>query len=276
MGSESLVSLRQIQKKYGMNEVLKGVDMDVYRGDVYGLIGMNGAGKTTLFKIILGLSESNGGTISIFGGQSEKQNRAGRRNIGFFVGANFFEYLSGRDNLDYFRRVKGIKDKKEVDRVLKIVHLDGPAAEKKAGSYSLGMKQRLGIANSLLGNPEMLIMDEPTNGLDPQGIADVRNLITKLNEEEGKTILVSSHILGELEHTAHRFGIVHEGVIMQELGSEELQTKSGLSLLQIADEDVSKAKKVLEENGINVSDVKKDASSLEDFYFNMVGGGRNA
>lgn len=274
--SETVISVDKIEKSYGTHKVLKGVDMHVNKGDIYGLIGKNGAGKTTLFKIILGLSEFNGGTLSIFGGKSEIENRNNRRRIGFFVGANFYSYLSGRENLNYFRRIKGITDKNEVDRVLEIVGLDERAAKMSAGKYSLGMKQRLGLANAMLGNPELLIFDEPTNGLDPQGIVDIRNIIKKLNEEHGKTIIVSSHILGELEHTAHRFGIIHEGVLMKELTQEDFRTRQGITALEIADSDIEAAEKLLEANGIKIHGKSQAKVSLEDYYFGLVGGGENA
>lgn len=271
--SEAVIQLSDIYKSYGKQEVLKGVNMTVNKGDIYGLVGKNGAGKTTLFKLVLGLSEFQKGKLSILGGKNAAENAANRHNIGFFVGANFFGYLSGRANLDYFRRVKGIKDKKEVDRVLKIVDLSEKAAGVAAGRYSMGMKQRLGIANALLGDPDILVFDEPTNGLDPQGIVDVRNLITKLNEEHGKTIIVSSHILGELEHTAHRFGIVHEGVLMKEMTQDEMKVKGGYASLEIAGDDVEKAKKLLADGGIKVNNVTVATTSLEDFYFDLVGEG---
>ena len=269
--SEAVITLKDIRKSYGKHEVLKGVNMTVNKGDIYGLVGKNGAGKTTLFKVVLGLSDFQGGELSILGAQTEDRNRHNRHHIGFFVGATFFGYLSGRANLDYFRRVKGVKDPKDVDRVLNIVGLSDTAAAAQAKRYSLGMKQRLGIANALLGDPDILIFDEPTNGLDPQGIADVRNLIIKLNEEFGKTVIVSSHILGELEHTAHRFGIVHEGVLMKEMTQEEMKVKGGFASIEVADSDLERAKQLLTDGGITIQSVTQATTSLEDFYFGLVG-----
>ncbi len=271
--SEAVIELRGLQKSYGKHHVLKGVDMQVNKGDIYGLIGKNGSGKTTLFKMILGLSAYDGGTVSVFGGKNDAENAAQRKRIGFFVGANFFGYLSGRANLEYYRRLKGIDDRKEIDRVLALVGLDAKAAAKPAKGYSLGMKQRLGLANALLGNPELLILDEPTNGLDPQGIHDIRTLITRLGEQ-GKTIIVSSHILSELENTAQRFGIVNDGVIVRELGRGDLTTQSAITSIQVKDEDAQKAADILMQNGIAVQGVSKASTSLEDFYFSMVGGER--
>lgn len=272
--SHEVITLKKIVKSYGTHPVLKGVDMHVNKGDIYGLIGRNGAGKTTLFKVILGLSDFQDGTLSILGSQNEEENRKNRNRIGFLVGNNFFGYLSGRDNLDYYRRVKNISDRSEVDRVLTIVGLDTVAPNVPVKKYSLGMRQRLGIANALLGSPEILIFDEPTNGLDPQGIADVRHLIQKINQETGSTIIVSSHILGELEHTAHRFGIVHEGVLMKEMTREEMNKKTGAASIEISDEDVEKAKELLLSSGIKIHKISAASTSLEDFYFGLVGGGR--
>ncbi|MBO6107932.1 MAG: ABC transporter ATP-binding protein [Eubacterium sp.] len=269
--AEAVISLDGIVKSYGRNKVLKGVDMTVRRGDIYGLIGKNGAGKTTLFKVVLGLSSYESGRLSILGGGNSTENNENRHHIGFFVGANFFGYLSGRANLDYFRRVKGIADKKEIDRVLEIVGLDKKAAAAQVKRYSLGMRQRLGIANALLGSPDILILDEPANGLDPQGILDVRNIITKLNKEYGKTIIVSSHILSELEHTAHRFGIVHEGIIMREMSEEQMKIKGGYADIRIEGSDLEKAKKLLSDGGVKISSIEQATTSLEDFYFDLVG-----
>ncbi len=274
--SEAVLELKDVKKYYGKHKVLQGVNMTVNKGDIYGLVGKNGAGKTTLFKVVLGLSALNGGKVSIFGAKNERGNNKNRNRIGFFVGANFYGYLNARENLEYFRRLKGIKDKSEVDRVLELVGLTTKAAKSPASMYSLGMKQRLGIANAMLGNPELLIFDEPTNGLDPQGIKDVRNMIQKVNEEYGSTIIVSSHILGELEHTAHRFGIVHEGVLMKELTQEEMRTQSSITNIQVSDTDVEKALKLLQQGGIDVKGTDRATSSLEDFYFGLIGGGENA
>ena len=271
--SEVVLELKDVKKNYGSHKVLKGVNMTVNKGDIYGLVGKNGAGKTTLFKVVLGLSHFQSGTVSLFGGKTRRENAKNRNRIGFFVGSNFYGYLNARDNLDYFRRLKGIKDKSEVDRVLELVGLNMDAAKKPAKMFSLGMRQRLGLANAMLGNPELLIFDEPTNGLDPQGIMDVRHMIQRVNEEFGTTIIVSSHILGELEHTAHRFGIVHEGILMKEMSQEDMQTQSRITSINVADEDVEKALQLLVNGGVNVKGTEHASTSLEDFYFGLIGGG---
>ncbi len=274
--SEVVIAMEDLKKSYGKHTVLESVNLSVNRGDIYGLIGKNGAGKTTLFKALLGLSKFDSGKLSILGATSDKENNINRSRIGFFVGANHYGYLNARQNLNYFMKVKGIKDKHEVDRVLEIVGLNTDAAKVPAERFSLGMKQRLGIANALLGNPEILIFDEPINGLDPQGIHDVRTLFEKLNKDEGKTLIVSSHILSELEHTATRFGIIHNGVVLKELTPEDFSRQDNVTSIRVSDSDVEKAKKVLADAGISVKGTEQARSSLEDFYFSLIGGGENA
>ena len=274
--SEVIISIEGLQKSYGTKKILKGVDMHINKGDLYGVIGKNGAGKTTLFKTILGLSNFEKGKISILGGKDETENRHNRKHIGFFVGANFYDYLNGRENLHYFRRLKGIEDEKEVDRVLELVGLNNDAAKVAAKKYSLGMKQRLGIANAMLGNPDILIFDEPTNGLDPQGIHDIRTMLKRLNEEEGKTIIVSSHILSELENTANRFGIIHEGVVMKELSPEDFTKREDTVSITISASNVDKATKLLSDNNVEILNTETTKVSLEDYYFDLIGGEQDA
>lgn len=267
--SDKAVILSNIQKFYGKHEVLHNVDLEINKGDIYGIVGKNGAGKTTIFKIILGLSEYQGGTMNI-GGKDEDL-LEGRKKIGFFIGSNFFPYMNAKQNLNYYAQLKGIKEKDEVDRVLKIVELDGVKSNFK--SFSMGMRQRLGIANALLGNPEILILDEPTNGLDPQGIVDVRCLIKSLNEDYGITIIVSSHILGELQHTAHRFAILNQGQVVKVVSQEDLLSTEKTVRLSV--DDLEKAKQVLTEAGVSILNEVQETRSLEDFYFDLVGGTKN-
>lgn len=264
--SETVISLRGIQKSYGKHKVLNNVNLDIKKGDIFGLVGKNGSGKTTIFKIILGLSEYQDGQLQIDG--KDEDLREGRKKIGFFIGSNFFSYMTARQNLDYYRRLKGIKDKSTIDKVLKIVQLD--KVNTKFKGYSMGMRQRLGIANAMLGDPEILILDEPTNGLDPQGIADVRHLVQKLNEEMGITVIISSHILGELQNTAHSFGIVNNGTIPKIIRREDLLTKD--KAVRIGVDDIDKARKALQEAGVKILSEVQEAQSLEDFYFIMLGG----
>ncbi|MCR5094942.1 MAG: ATP-binding cassette domain-containing protein [Lachnospiraceae bacterium] len=252
------------------------MNIHINKGDIYGLIGRNGAGKTTLFKVLLGLSRFDSGSLSILGAQNETQNNQNRRRIGFLVGPSFYGYLNARQNLHYFRKLKGVRDKKEVDRVLEIVGLNTHEAEVPVDRFSLGMKQRLGIANALLGNPEILVFDEPINGLDPLGIHDVRTLFEKLNREENKTLIISSHILSELEHTATRFGIIHNGIVLKEMTLDDFHSRENITSIRISDNDVDRARQVLTDAGIDIKGVEQARSSLEESYFSLIGGEQNA
>lgn len=264
----NMIALSDIHKSYGTHQVLSGVTLNVRKGEIYGLIGKNGAGKTTIFKIILGLTEFEQGQLSIAESNSKASVSDARKKIGFFIGKNFFDYLDAEENLEYYRRMKGIKDKREVERVLQLVGLREVKA--KFCSFSMGMKQRLGIANAMLGNPEILILDEPVNGLDPQGIADIRNLIVHLNKEFGTTIVVSSHILSELEHTATRFGIIDNGRVLKEITHTDLKIKN--DKMEISVDDYEKAKHLLQKNNIRILQETSAYKSLEDYYFELVGG----
>ena len=269
--SEAVIELKGIKKQYGNHAVLKGVNMQVNKGDIYGLVGRNGAGKTTIFKMILGLSEINEGTVSIAGSKSMGELYKNRDKVGFFVGTKFFGYLTPRDNLKYYATIKGIPHRQinaEIDRVLEVVGLQN--VKKPVKTFSLGMGQRLGIANAILGNPEILILDEPTNGLDPQGIADVRHMVRRFREEFGMTVIISSHILGELENTADRFGIVNEGTVVKEITQEDLQEKK--SVIEIEVDNLEKARQLLNDGGVKITREMAERSTLEDYYFRLVGG----
>ena len=268
---QAVIRMDHVVKNYGRHEVLKGVSLAVNRGDIYGLIGKNGAGKTTIFKILLGLSDFKEGTLSIAGSATQKELLENRQKIGFFVGSSFYPYLTPQENLRYYATVKKIppkRAKEEIERVLELVGLSD--ARKPVKKFSMGMKQRLGIANAILGDPEILILDEPTNGLDPQGIADVRNMIRRFNREFGMTVIVSSHILGELEHTADRFGIVNNGIVVREISQDDLKEKK--QAVEIAVDDLEKAKRLLAEGGVRVLREVEEKSTLEDFYFRLIGG----
>lgn len=211
----TVINIKDVTKHYGNFKALDTVNMHVDKGDIYGLVGKNGAGKTTLFKTILGLSDLSDGEISILGSKNNQELLKARNKIGFLIGQNFYGDMDAKSNINYYRKLKGIKDPHETERVLKIVGLDKETKPFK--SYSMGMKQRLGIANAILGNPEIVILDEPINGLDPQGIKEVRALIQLLNKEFDMTLIISSHILSELDLVAHRFGIIDEGILIKEI-----------------------------------------------------------
>ncbi|EHI70902.1 ABC transporter ATP-binding protein [Streptococcus ictaluri] len=263
-----MITLDNINKYYGDRQVIQNLSLHVNKGDIYGLVGLNGAGKTTIFKTLLGLSHFQSGQISINGRFKSEDLASERQKIGFFIGKNFFDYLSAEDNLRYYCRLKQLDCATEVPRVLQLVGLKGVRAPFK--SFSMGMKQRLGIANALLGSPEIIILDEPVNGLDPQGIIDIRQLIKKLNQEQGITFIVSSHILGELEHTATRFGILDQGKIIKEIEQDDLQSLG--SIIEIPDNFYASALSLLEVNNIPVLTSGQKKRSLEDYYFDLIGG----
>ena len=264
--SETVIELKNICKNYGKKHVLSDVSFTVNKGDIYGLVGKNGAGKTTIFKIILGLSDCNGGEVLL---ENSKELDAAREKMGFFVGNNFFPYMDAKENLEYYATLKGIKNPEaEIKEVLELIGLSG--VKTKAGGFSLGMKQRLGIGIAILGKPEILILDEPANGLDPQGIADIRHLVQRLNSEYGMTVMISSHILGELQNTAHRFGIVNNGQIVRELSEADLQTQADAIRIKVSDADA--ARELLKANGIEILEEENETKSLEDYYFQLIGG----
>ncbi|MEK0153188.1 ATP-binding cassette domain-containing protein [Tetragenococcus halophilus] len=221
---ENLLSTHAVTKTYGKQNALHNVSIHVRSGEVYGLVGKNGAGKSTLFKVIMGLVVQDRGEVSIYDQPSIENLEGSQKNIGFMYGSQFFPYLNARENLTYTCKLKGITDKTEVDRVLKLVELD--KVKKKVKTFSMGMKQRLNIANALVGKPDLIIMDEPINGLDPQGIASFRMLVQKLNREQEITFLLSSHILGELGIMASRFGFIHDGELLSEIDQNTLLEKT--------------------------------------------------
>ncbi|MBM6686603.1 ATP-binding cassette domain-containing protein [Faecalicatena contorta] len=193
--------------------------MTIHQGDIYGFIGKNGAGKTTLIRMVTGLAAPSDGSIQLFGSGSLLE---GRRRIGTVIEAPaFYPGMTARENIIAFSRLQGLRDFSHVEELLELVGLDH-TGKKKCRNFSLGMKQRLAIAIALIGDPKLLILDEPTNGLDPEGMKEVRDLILKLNQERGITVLVSSHILGELSKFATRYGIIHHGKLIEEFTEEDL------------------------------------------------------
>lgn len=243
--SDFVIETRQLTKVYGEQTAVDSVDLHVKKGRIYGLLGRNGAGKTTIMKAILGLIPVTSGQIGVFG-----QNIRGREKLVYpRIGAiietpGFYPNLTGTENLEIFARLRGTAAANAVENALKVVGL--PYQDKKLfGKYSLGMKQRLGIANAILHDPELLILDEPTNGLDPIGIAEVRDFIKGLSVERGKTVLISSHILSEITLLADDIGIIDHGVLLEESSMRELEKKNGrYILLQVS--DVPKTSLILE------------------------------
>lgn len=258
-----ILKVQNLTKKYGKKECVSNLNMTINKGDIYGFIGRNGAGKTTTIKMLVGLSEPTNGKITLF--ESNNLNKY-RRRIGTVIEAPaFVPHFSARENMYLQWLLLGNKDISIIDKTLELVGLSN-VGRKKAKNFSLGMKQRLGIAMTLMGNPEFLILDEPTNGLDPEGIIEVRELLLKLNKEKNITILISSHILSELSRLATRYGIINEGKLIDEFTSEELE-KRCLSSLIISVDDANKAGEIIkaELNSNNFKIVDNNTIELYDF-----------
>ena len=222
--SELLLQTRNLTKQYGRHRAVDDVNMHIKKGAIYGFIGRNGAGKTTCLKMISGLSTPSYGEIEMFGYKGKDLQKV-RSRVGCLIEApGLYGNMSAYENLNIKCKLTGIKKKGYIEELLKTVGLD-TVGEKKTKHYSLGMKQRLGIALALVGEPDLLILDEPINGLDPQGIVEVRETIQKLAKERGMTICISSHILEELSKLATDYGIIHNGCLVQELTREELMKK---------------------------------------------------
>lgn len=228
--SEILLRTEKLSKKYGSRFALKDVDAHIRQGDIYGLIGRNGAGKTTLMKIINNQIHQTSGSV-FFAGDGLKKAR-GRHLIGALVESpTLYPDCSARENLEYKCAALGIKHRKsEIQTLLETVEL-ADTGKKKARQFSLGMKQRLGIALALVGNPDVLMLDEPINGMDPQGIAGIREMLVRLNKEKGTTILISSHILDELGKFATTYGIIKDGLLLTEFTRAQLEEENLSSIL---------------------------------------------
>lgn len=252
---ESIVmEAKGITKKYRQTLALDNVALKLEKGKIYGFIGQNGAGKTTLIRLITGLAFPTGGELSLWGKTGEKELQEQRKRIGSLIeGPALYTNMTAYQNMEVQRIQRGIPDKSIIDKTLKIVGL-ADTGKKKVRNFSLGMKQRLGIAIALLNTPEFLILDEPINGLDPAGIKEVRNLIKTLNKEYGMTILISSHILEELYNTATDFILIDKGHIIEELSEAELNEKCKQHV-EIKTMDPQKAIMVLE-NKLNTDNFK--------------------
>ncbi len=240
---EIVLQTNNLTKKYKDFVALDNATITIHKGDIYGLIGRNGAGKTTLMKTITTLTNKTGGSFSLFG--SEEELTESKRRIGCLIESPaFFDNLTAYQNLKYYSIQKGIVDEKQIDKVLKTVDLY-KERNKKFKKFSLGMKQRLGIAFAILDNPDFIILDEPINGLDPIGIKEIRDTLKRLNEEEKITILISSHILSELYLIANHFCFIDKGRIIRDISKEELDLECSKCIV-IRTKDVKKATVVLE------------------------------
>lgn len=299
-----IFAAKNLTKQYKQLRALDGLNMEIHCGDIYGFVGENGAGKTTLIRVLAGLAAQTSGEISLFGVNESKQLPKQRRRIGGMVeNPAVYPDLTAVENLEICRLQRGIPGKDCIQEVLQTVNLTD-TAKKKAKHFSLGMKQRLGLAMALLGDPEFLVLDEPVNGLDPIGIVEFRELLKKLNRERGITILISSHILGELYQLATCYGFIHKGKIVEQITLEDLNEKCKKHLY-IKVDDAPKAVTVLETqlntrkfevlpgniirlydlldrsgdvmkvlfaNGVVVEEITAKGDDLERYYVSLLGG----
>lgn len=258
---EYVLKTENLTKKYRKFTALDGLTMSVPKGSIYGFVGRNGSGKTTLIRVICGLQEPNKGSYSLYGIDRKSGSiTKSRRRMGAVVETPaIYTELSARDNLKQQYRVLGLPSFDGIDELLQLVGLS-ETGKKKAGNFSLGMRQRLGIAVALCGNPDFLVLDEPINGLDPQGIVEIRELILKLNRERQITVLISSHILDELARLATHYGFIDHGRIVREMSAEELEAQCR-KCVRVKVSDVKALSKVLEEQGFEyaiISDKEAD------------------
>ena len=251
---EVVLKTNNLTKQYNKNVVLDNVNITIKKGDIYGLIGRNGAGKTTLMKIITTLASPTSGTFELFNTSSENDELFDNKNrVGSLIEyPAFYPNLSAYDNLKYYTIQRGIVDKNQINKVLELVNLTG-TGKKKVKTFSLGMKQRLGIALAILNSPDFVILDEPINGLDPIGISELRDTFKKLSDN-GITLLISSHILSELYLLANEFGFLENGKLIKELSKEELDLECSKCLVIKTDD--SKKVSVLLEKELNTNNYK--------------------
>lgn len=268
----AILQLQNITKTFGKQRALNHVNLTIQPGDIYGLIGRNGAGKTTILKTIVQLLYPNEGNITLFGATSGKDYTKQLKRTGSVIETPVANnQLTARQNLTYYCKIKGIVDKDAIDDALTFVGLTD-TGKKKFKDFSLGMKQKLGLAIALLNKPDFLILDEPINGLDPIAIADFRNLLVKLNQTQGMTILISSHILEELYQMATRFGIIDHGTMIKELTKDEFDAKSREYIKLQVDQPKLAATvlnkmgiedfKVIDQHTLNIYDLSLDNAAL--------------
>lgn len=223
MNKKYILQTENLSKKIKGRYVVNNLSIKIKQGDIYGFLGPNGAGKTTTLKMILGFLRPTKGNIYFYDKTMEHYKNQSLRFIGAMIETpTFYENLTGRKNLQIIAELYGKKAKERVDEVLEIVEMK-EAADKKVKEYSLGMKQRLGIARAFLNDPDIIILDEPTNGLDPYGMKSIRELIIKLKKKYNKTFIVSTHLLSEAELMCNRIGIIHNGKLIEELDMEAVQ-----------------------------------------------------
>ena len=244
--SEPIVVIRALTKKYGAAAAVEDVDLCLEKGQIYGLVGRNGAGKTTIIRMLTAQTLPTSGEIELFEETTPQGLSTARARIGAMVEIpSFYPYLTAAENLEYYRRQRGIPGPGCVEQVLEQVGLQD-AGKKKFKQFSLGMKQRLGLGLALMNHPDVLLLDEPINGLDPEGIVEFRNLLLDLNRQRETTILISSHILSELSNVATHFGFLDKGHMLEQISAQKLQEKCR-ACLQLTVDDASRAALALEQ-----------------------------
>lgn len=296
---EYVLQTHDLTKIFGRHTAVNHVNMNIEKGEIYGFIGRNGAGKTTLMRMVLSLAFPSSGSIELFGEKDIK--KVGNR-IGSLIEApGLYKNCTARENLERFSILYG-SDRKKVPEILEFVGL-AQTGSKPAGKFSLGMRQRLGIAIAMLNDPELMILDEPVNGLDPEGMKEVRSMIQKLNRERGITVLISSHLLEELSKLVTRYGIINNGQLLEEISADDLE-KNCTHCLRVSVDDIEKSKslltqivpeqdiqvadgklrlmshleesgeinRLLVQNGVMVRSLEVQTDSLEDYFMKRIGG----
>ena len=241
-----ILQTSHLSKTIDGKQLVTDVNIHVKKGEVYGFLGPNGAGKTTVMKMLTNLWKPTSGTVALFGKALEKTSYEVLKRMGSIIEfPTFYDHMSGKDNLQLHCEYMGYYNKGSVEEALQMLGLSD-AADKPAGSYSLGMKQRLGIARAILCKPELVILDEPTNGLDPAGMKQIRDLFRMLCTEYGMTLMISSHLLPEIESIADTVGVIHHGKMMKEISMKEI-AETNTAYIELAVEDTKKAAYVLAE-----------------------------
>ena len=303
MANEILVT-RGLTKRYGNHLAVDHVELSIQKGQIYGLVGRNGAGKTTIIRMVTAQTVPTEGEVSLFGASGERELSKMRARTGAMVETpSFYPYLTARQNLEYYRIQRGIPGRSCVDEALELVRLTG-AGKKKFKTFSLGMKQRLGLALALMNQPELLLLDEPINGLDPEGIVELRELLLRLNRERQTTILISSHILSELSTLATHYAFIDRGRILETVSAADLRERCR-DCLELRVDDAARAARVLEEQlgtrdfevlpqarlrlyafldqpqtvnrvlmeeGVGLISVQQRDSNLEDYFLSLIDG----
>lgn len=303
---EYVLETNAISKRYRNFEALNGLSMRVPKGAIYGFVGRNGAGKTTLIRLICGLQEPTSGAFSLYGAKNtDPEIERSRRRMGAVVETpSIYMDMTAEENIRQQYPVLGVPSAEGAEELLRLVGL-GDTGKKKAKHFSLGMRQRLGIAVALAGNPDFLVLDEPTNGLDPLGIIEMRELLLRLNREHSITVLISSHILDELSRLATHYGFIDGGRMVREMSAEELEARCRKCMrIEVSDaaalarvlDGMQAEYRILEENRADiyaeipvtalvsalerencaVISLREQDESLESFYMNLIGGGQHA